>query len=66
MAAGGALAAAKRAGGWEHVQAAARALGLHLHLLPASDDQQFEAAFRGVAGLPSGGVVIGPDPLQPQ
>jgi putative ABC transport system substrate-binding protein len=47
----------------KHVQAAARALGLDLHLLPASDDQQLEAAFRGVAGLPSGGVVIGPDPF---
>jgi putative ABC transport system substrate-binding protein len=42
-------------------QAAARALGLQLHILHASNDSEIEAAFATLNGLQAGGLVIGPD-----
>lgn len=46
-------------------QAAARTLGLELHILNASNERDFEAAFANVTQLRAGGLVIGPDTLFP-
>jgi putative ABC transport system substrate-binding protein len=43
------------------VQAAARTLGLQLHVLNASTDQEIDAAFATLVRLRAGGLVIGPD-----
>jgi putative ABC transport system substrate-binding protein len=45
------------------VQAAASALGLELHVLNASTEDEFDGAFAKVTQLRAGGLVIGPDPL---
>jgi putative ABC transport system substrate-binding protein len=45
------------------VQAAARTLGLQLHVLHASTERDFDAAFAALAQLRAGGLVIGADPL---
>jgi putative tryptophan/tyrosine transport system substrate-binding protein len=42
-------------------QAAARALGLHLHVLHASTARDLETAFATLVQLQAGGLVIGPD-----
>jgi putative ABC transport system substrate-binding protein len=42
-------------------QAAARALGVQLHILYASNDGEIEAGFAGLHGLQAGGLVIGSD-----
>jgi putative ABC transport system substrate-binding protein len=42
-------------------QAAARALGLRLHVLHASGESEIEAAFAALHGLQAGGLVIGSD-----
>ena len=42
-------------------QAAARALGLQLHVLKASVDRDIDAAFAALPGLQAGGLVIGSD-----
>ena len=47
----------------KEVQAAARALGLELHVLNASTEGEFDAAFVRLIQLRAGGLVIGPDPL---
>ena len=44
-------------------QAAARALGLQLHVLHASSDRDFELVFKTVAQLRAGALVIGADPF---
>jgi putative tryptophan/tyrosine transport system substrate-binding protein len=44
-------------------QAAARTLGMELHVLPVSTERDIEKAFAKVAQLRAGGVVIGSDPL---
>ena len=44
-----------------NVQAAARTLGLELHVLSASTDQEIAAAFAKLLQLRAGGLVIGPD-----
>src|SRR5436305_84462 len=43
------------------LQAAARKLGVELHLFKASTEHEIEAAFAAVAELRAGGLVIGPD-----
>jgi putative ABC transport system substrate-binding protein len=43
------------------VQAAARALGLKLHILQASTEQDFETVFSALVHLRAGGLVISPD-----
>jgi putative ABC transport system substrate-binding protein len=43
------------------VQAAARALGLKLHVLRASDERGIDAAFASLVQLRAGGLVIGAD-----
>jgi putative tryptophan/tyrosine transport system substrate-binding protein len=43
------------------VQAAARRLGVQLHVLNASTDQEIDAAFATLVQLQAGGLVIGPD-----
>jgi putative ABC transport system substrate-binding protein len=43
------------------VQAAARTLGLQLHILHAGTESDFEAVFANVAKLQAGGLVIGAD-----
>ena len=43
------------------VQAAARTLGVRLHVLHASSDGEIEAAFAALRGLQVGGLVIGSD-----
>jgi putative ABC transport system substrate-binding protein len=43
------------------VQAAARTLGLQLHVLHASTEQDFETVFSTSIQLHAGGLVIGPD-----
>jgi putative tryptophan/tyrosine transport system substrate-binding protein len=43
------------------MQAAARTLGLHLHVLHASTDRDFDTAFTALAQLRAGGLVITPD-----
>jgi putative tryptophan/tyrosine transport system substrate-binding protein len=45
------------------LQAAARALGLHIHVLHASSEHDFDAVFATVTRLRAGGLVIGPDAL---
>jgi putative tryptophan/tyrosine transport system substrate-binding protein len=45
------------------LQAAARALGLHIHVLHASSEHDFDAVFATVTRLRAGGLVIGPDPF---
>jgi putative ABC transport system substrate-binding protein len=45
------------------IQAAARAFGLQLHILHASDARDFEAVFASLVQLRAGGLVIGIDPL---
>jgi putative tryptophan/tyrosine transport system substrate-binding protein len=45
----------------EGVQAAARALGIDLHVLNASTEQDFERVFARLSKLPAGGLVIGGD-----
>jgi putative ABC transport system substrate-binding protein len=42
-------------------QAAARTLGIRLHVLHASSDGEIEAAFAALHGLEAGGLVIGSD-----
>jgi putative tryptophan/tyrosine transport system substrate-binding protein len=42
-------------------QAAARSLGLQLHVLKASVDAEIDAAFAALPGLKAGGLVIGSD-----
>jgi len=42
-------------------QAAARTLGIRLHILRASNDAEIEAAFAALDGLQAGGLVIGSD-----
>jgi putative ABC transport system substrate-binding protein len=43
------------------VQAAARTLGLQLHVLNASTDREIDTAFATLVELHAGGLVIGPD-----
>jgi putative ABC transport system substrate-binding protein len=43
------------------LQAAAHALGLELHVLNASSERDFDAAFASLMQLRAGGLVIGPD-----
>jgi putative tryptophan/tyrosine transport system substrate-binding protein len=45
------------------VQAAARTLGLQLHVLHASTEHQIELAFASFSQLRAGGLVIGTDPF---
>jgi putative ABC transport system substrate-binding protein len=45
------------------LQAAARTLGLELHVLNASADGDFDAIFARLIQLRAGGLVIGPDPF---
>ena len=45
----------------KNVQAAARTLGLQLHVLNASTDKEIDAAFATLVQLHAGGLVIGPD-----
>jgi putative ABC transport system substrate-binding protein len=45
------------------LQAAARTLGLQLHILNASTERDFDVAFAKLIQLRAGGLVIGPDPL---
>jgi len=45
-----------------YLQAAARTLGLTLHLLHASSEQEIDTAFMTLDQLRAGGLVIGPDP----
>jgi putative ABC transport system substrate-binding protein len=44
-------------------QAAARTLGLHLHVLHASSERDFETAFAALVRLRVGALVIGSDPF---
>jgi putative tryptophan/tyrosine transport system substrate-binding protein len=46
-----------------HLQAAARALGLQLHVLHASAERDFDSVFATLAQLRAGALVIGPDPF---
>jgi putative tryptophan/tyrosine transport system substrate-binding protein len=46
-----------------NVQAAARTLGLKLHVLQASSERDLDAAFAGLAELGAGGLVISSDRL---
>ena len=45
------------------MQAAARTLGLKLHVLHASSERDFESVFAAVVQLQAGGLVIGGDPV---
>jgi putative ABC transport system substrate-binding protein len=45
------------------VHAAARTLGLELHVLNASNERDFDAVFARVAGLQAGALVVGADGL---
>ena len=47
----------------KELQAAARALGLELHVLNASTEGDFDAVFAKLTQLRAGGLVIGGDPL---
>jgi putative tryptophan/tyrosine transport system substrate-binding protein len=47
----------------KEVQAAARALGLELHVLNASTEGDFDEVFAKLIQLRAGGLVIGPDPF---
>jgi putative tryptophan/tyrosine transport system substrate-binding protein len=44
-------------------QAAAHALGLHLHVLNASTERDFDAVFSNLTHLRAGGLIIGPGSL---
>jgi putative ABC transport system substrate-binding protein len=46
-----------------NLQAAARTLGLQLHILRASTDLDFDMVFASVRQLKAPGLVIGPDPF---
>jgi len=45
------------------MQAAARALGLQLHIVPASTERDFDTVFGTLVQLRAGGLVIAPDPF---
>ncbi len=45
------------------IEAAARTLGLHLHILRASNEREIDAAFATAAEAQAGALVIGPDAL---
>jgi putative ABC transport system substrate-binding protein len=45
------------------LQAAARTLGLHLHVLHARTEVDLDMAFASLLQLRAGGIVIGPDPF---
>jgi ABC-type uncharacterized transport system substrate-binding protein len=45
------------------LQAAARAVGLNIHVLHASNEHDFDTVFATVTRLRAGGLVIGPDAL---
>jgi putative ABC transport system substrate-binding protein len=47
----------------KELQAAARTLGLELHVLNASTEDDFDAVFTKLPQLPAGGLVISPDPF---
>jgi putative tryptophan/tyrosine transport system substrate-binding protein len=47
----------------ESVQAAARAFGIKLHVLHASSEAEFDAAFATAVRLQAAGLVVGPDSL---
>ena len=47
----------------QELQVAARRLGLQLHVLNASTDQEIDTAFANLVQLRAGGLVIGPDAL---
>jgi putative tryptophan/tyrosine transport system substrate-binding protein len=47
----------------ERVQAAARTLGMKLHVLHASSESEVDAALAAVARLQAAGLVVGPDPF---
>jgi putative ABC transport system substrate-binding protein len=47
----------------KEVQAAARALGLELHILNASTEGDFDGVFAKLIQLRAGGLVVGPDPF---
>jgi putative ABC transport system substrate-binding protein len=47
----------------KELKAAARTLGLELHVLNASTEREFEAVFATLVQLGAGGLVIGPDPF---
>ena len=47
----------------KELQAAARSLGLELHVLNASTERDFDGVFAKLAQLRAGGLVIGGDPL---
>jgi putative ABC transport system substrate-binding protein len=45
------------------LQAAARAIGLQIHLLQASTEREIEAAFANLLALRAGGLMVGTDPF---
>jgi putative tryptophan/tyrosine transport system substrate-binding protein len=47
----------------KELKAAARTLGLELHVLNASTEREFDAGFAKLVQLGAGGLVIGPDPF---
>jgi putative tryptophan/tyrosine transport system substrate-binding protein len=47
----------------KELEAAARGLGLELHVFNASTERDFDAAFAKLVQLGAGGLVIGPDPF---
>jgi putative ABC transport system substrate-binding protein len=47
----------------ERVQAAARTLGMKLHVLHASSEPELDAVLAAVARLQAAGLVVGPDPF---
>jgi putative ABC transport system substrate-binding protein len=47
--------------GFESEEAAARALGLQIHFLPAGTERDFDTAFATLLRVRAGGLVIGPD-----
>jgi len=47
----------------KELEAAARTLGLELHVLNASTESDFDAVFTKLAQLRAGGLVISPDPF---
>jgi putative ABC transport system substrate-binding protein len=48
---------------WRDLQAAARALGLQLHVLHASTERDFDTVFASLPRLRAGALVIGSDPF---
>jgi putative ABC transport system substrate-binding protein len=48
---------------WSDAEAAARTLGVQLHVLHASNDHDFDTVFDKVVQLRAGALVIGPDPF---